>query len=67
MCNSIPKSTSVDRSFDSNAEVDPYPQVIMQEIPDPIQPRRSKVLSERFNLEYDGNPRFVSTIASKRR
>ena len=39
----------------------------MQEIPDPIQPRRSKVLSERFNLEYDVNYRFVSTIATKRR
>ena len=55
MGKSIPKSTSVDRSFDSNAEFDPYPQVIMQEIPDPIPPRqlRSKVLSDRFNIEYD--------------
>ena len=67
MCNSIPKSTSVDRSFDSNAEFDHYPQVIMQEIPDPIQPRRSKVLSERFDLEYDLKYKFASPIATPRR
>ena len=64
---SIPKSTSVDGTVDTNAEVDPYCQVIVQDIPDPLQSRRSKVFSEQFDLEPDSKFRFASPIATSRR
>ena len=67
MRNSIPKSTSVDGSLDTDAEADPYCQVIVQDIPYPPKSIRSKVLSEQFDLDLHLGNRFASPTATPRR